>query len=166
MVITVNIYKEVRRRYLNGESQRGIAQSLGISRNTVKKYCEGATVPWERKSYTRNPSVLTDDVKAFIARCLLEDKEDGTSKQHHTAKRIYDRLVDEKGFTGSEPTVRAYVRFLKQKTKEAFVPLAFDAGDAVQIDWGEASIYLSGKKMAINLFCARLCFSEAPFVVA
>ena len=162
----MNIYKEVRRRYLNGESQRGIAQSLGISRNTVKKYCEGATVPWERKSYTRNPSVLTDDVKAFIARCLLEDKEDGTTKQHHTAKRIYDRLVDEKGFTGSEPTVRAYVRFLKQKTKEAFVPLAFDAGDAVQIDWGEASIYLSGKKMTINLFCARLCFSEAPFVVA
>ena len=36
----------------------------------------------------------------------------------------------------------------------------------MQIDWGEATIYLSGVKTAVNLFCARLCYSGAPLVLA
>lgn len=166
MVITVNDYKEVRRRWMNGESQRSIARRLGISRNTVKKYCEGENVPWERKAYLRSPSVLTEDVKAFISDCLQTDDDEGTVKQKHTAKRIFDRLVSEKGFTGGETTIRAYVRHLKFKTPEAFVPLAFSPGDAVQIDWGEATVDLDGNKLIVNLFCARLCCSGASFVAA
>ncbi len=50
MVITMKDYDEIRKRYLAGESQRKIAKSLGISRNTVAKYCEGAAVPWARKT--------------------------------------------------------------------------------------------------------------------
>ena len=131
VVITVNDYKEVRRRWLNGESQRSIARAMGISRNTVKKYCEGENVPWERKEYLRAPSVLTPEVQAFIAAYLKADAEEGTSKQQHTAKRIYDRLVDEMGFTGGESTIRAYVSACKGSAKEAFVPLAFAPGDAL-----------------------------------
>ena len=38
-------YKEIRRLYLvEGLSQRQIAQRLSVSRNTVKKYCEGNNV--------------------------------------------------------------------------------------------------------------------------
>ena len=162
VVITVNDYKEVRRRWLNGESQRSIARAMGISRNTVKKYCEGENVPWERKEYLRAPSVLTPEVQAFIAAYLKADAEEGTSKQQHTAKRIYDRLVDEMGFTGGESTIRAYVSACKGSAKEAFVPLAFAPGDALQIDWGEVTIVLAGVKKVVYLFCARLCYSEAP----
>ena len=68
MVITVNIYKEIRQRRLKGKSQRGIARVLGISRNTVKKYCEGAAVPWERVERPREPSVMTPEVTAFMRR--------------------------------------------------------------------------------------------------
>lgn len=166
MVITVNEYKEVRRRWLDGESQRSIAKTLGISRNTVKKYCEGDAVPWERKPYQRSPSVLTPEIKAFVQQCLQEDADEHTKKQNHTARRIYTRLVKEKGFTGGETTVRAYVHELKGKTTEAFVPLFFAPGDAVQIDWGEATVYLAGDKLVVNLFCARLCHSDMPFVIA
>lgn len=123
-------------------------------------------MPWERKEYLRTPSVLTPEVQAFIAACLKTDEEEGTAKQHHTAKRIYDRLVDEMGFTGGESTIRGYVSEMKGRTKEAFVPLAFAAGDAVQVDWGEATIVLGGVKKVVNLFCARLCYSAAPFVAA
>ena len=35
MVITVQDYKEIRQRFLAGESQRHIAKSLGISRSTA-----------------------------------------------------------------------------------------------------------------------------------
>lgn len=149
-----------------GESQRSIARVLGISRNTVKKYCAGANLPGERKPYLRLPSVLTSDVKAFISDCLTTDETEGKPKQRHTAKRIFDRLVTEKGFAGGETTVRTYVHNLKSKPSDAFVPLAFSPGDAVQIDWGEATVYLSGQKIAVQLFCARLCYSGMPFVIA
>ena len=166
MVITVKDYKEIRQRYLRGESQRHIAETLHISRNTVAKYCEGRSVPWERKTPQRKADVLSEEVVAFIRRCLDEDENEAVPKQRHTAKRIYDRLVDELHFTGGESTVRAKVRELKQKPAEAFVPLQFSPGEAMQVDWGEAVVYIDGQKQKVNLFCARLCSSCAPLVLA
>ena len=166
MVVTVEIYKEIRRMRLDGMSQRQIAAQLHISRNTVKKYWDGDNVPWERKDYARSSSVLTQDITQFVHGCLKEDTQCRSMKQHHTAKRIYDRLVDEYGFTGGESTIRRLVQEMRQKTQEAFVPLAFPAGDAVQVDWGEATVYLAGTKTVVNLFCARLCYSDAPIVFA
>ena len=165
MVITVEIYKQIRKMRLDGMSQRQIAAVLHISRNTVQKYWDGDSVPWERKDYSREASVLTGDVVAFVRQCLDEDTRN-PNKQHHTAKRIYDRLVAEHGFTGGETTVRRLVRELREKPQEAFVPLTFPAGDAMQIDWGEATVYLNGIKTVINLFCARLCYSGTPMVLA
>lgn len=159
-------YNEIRRRYIGGESQRHIAKSLGISRNTVKKYCEGNAVPWERKTPERDSTVLTDDVIQFIQSCLDEDAKEHLKKQSHTARRIYDRLVSEKGFTGGESTIRAKVRELRGSMPKAFIPLVFEPGEAMQVDWGEAKVYLSGEKTSVNLFCARLCYSCRPFVFA
>lgn len=82
------------------------------------------------------------------------------------ARRIYTRLVEEKGFTGGESTVRRYVQQFRSSTPEVFIPLAFPPGEAVQIDWGEATIYLNNVKTKVNLFCARLCYSGAIFAAA
>ena len=136
MVITVEIYKEIRKLRLSGLSQRRIADTLGISRNTVKKYWDGEQVPWERKPYSRTANVMTEDITEFILDCLREDGQCRSKKQHHTARRIYDRLVAERGFTGSESSVRRMVKELREKQPEAYVPLSFPAGDAMQIDWG------------------------------
>ena len=53
-----------------------------------------------------------------------------------------------------------------QGAGSTFVPLSFAAGDALQIDWGEATVYLDGVKTTVNLFCARLCYSGAPMALA
>ena len=46
VVTTLDVYKEIRRLQLEGAtSQRWVAKALGISRNTVKKYWDGNTVP-------------------------------------------------------------------------------------------------------------------------
>ncbi len=37
-------------------------------------------------------------------------------KQRHTAKRVYDRLVTEKGFTGSYSAVQRYVKKWRLRT--------------------------------------------------
>ena len=163
VIIEVDTYSAIRLRYTKGESIRSISQSLGISRHTVKKYCEGNTHPDVRKTYERTPVVITSDVKLFILSRFKEDETENLKKQRHTAKRIYDRLVGECNFTGSYSAVRDVVRRLKAEhtvLPQSDVPLAYGPGEALQIDWGEATVYLNGQKTKVNLFCARLCNSK------
>lgn len=168
MIIEVDMYENIRQLYVHErKSQRAIAKQLGISRTTVKKYCDGSQVPWIRSGTSgRKPFVVTEDIMDFIKSCLEEDERENIKKQKHTARRIYDRLVDELNFKGGESTIRQVVTELRQKTAKVFVPLSFDPGEAVQIDWGEASIYLKGKKVKVNLFCMRQCYSADIFVKA
>lgn len=162
----MEIYKDILRMRLDGMSQRQIAGVLHVSRNTVKKYWDGNSIPWERKDCSREATVITDDVICFVKRCLEGDAHSRSRKQHHTAKRIYDRLVEEYGFTGGETTVRRLVHQLLEKTQEAFVPLTFPAGDAMQIDWDKATVCLKGIRTTVNLFCARMCYSNVPIVLS
>jgi len=167
VIIDVDIYKKIRYMYqVEKKGKKTIARELGISRNTVKKYCEGEHVPWERKEYTRQPDVMTDEVMEFIRECFKEDAKEGIKKQQHTAKRIYDRLVSEKQFTGGESTVRLAVQNMKSGITKAFVPLAFDPGEAAQVDWGESYVYIDGIRKKVNVFCMRLCYSCDIFVMA
>ena len=46
------------------------------------------------------------------------------------------------------------------------VLLEFDPSEAIQIDWGEATVYLQGKKTKINLWCMRECHSADIFCQA
>ena len=167
MIIEMDLYAEIRRRYLDGESIRSISKVLGISRQTVKKYCEGKCHPEARKSYVRKPSILKKEIEDFILSCFEEDRKEGLKKQRHTAKRIYDRLVNEKQFQGSYSSIRSAVRELKElhtSPTKSMVPLSYAPGEAVQIDWGEATLYENGKKSKMNLFCGRLCNSCDIFV--
>lgn len=168
MIIEVDIYQKIRHLYEHeGKSQRAIANALGISRNTVKKYCKGSQVPWDRQGKSgRQPYVITEEIMKFIKDCLATDEAENIKKQQHTARRIYHRLKEEKGFTGGESTVREIVAAIKDKQKEAFIPLSYEPGEAIQIDWGEATIYLSGKKKKINLFCMRECYSADIYCIA
>jgi transposase len=169
VIIEMDMYSAIRLRYSDGESIRSIANSLGISRQTVKKYCEGNTHPDVRKSYERASIIVTSDVEKFILNCFKEDETENLKKQKHTAKRIYDRLVGENNFSGSYSAIRETVRKLKAEhavPAQSDMPLAYDPGEATQIDWGEATIYLDGQKTKVQLFCARLCNSCDIFVQA
>jgi len=169
VIIEVDIYSKIRTLYEEGKSQRSIAKHLGIARQTVSKYCKGSTHPNVRKPYCRVHKVINADVEMFIISCLTQDRKENLSKQKHTAKRIYDRLVAERGFVGSYSAVREAVRQLRAThavPAQADIPLEYDAGDAIQIDWGEATVYLDNRKIKINFFCGRLCYSCDIFVQA
>ena len=165
----MDVYQEIRRLQLEGVvSKRETARRLGISRNTVKKYWDGDVVPWDKKPYIREANVITGEIRRFIVSCLDEDDREGVKKQKHTAQRIYDRLVAETDFKGGASSVRRAVHELRleREAQQVFVPLSFFPGDSAQIDWGEATVYIDSKRMKVNLFCARLCHSCAPYVVA
>lgn len=169
MIVEMDLYYQIRALYNEGNSIRSISKRLGIARQTVKKYCEGNTHPDVRKEYHRESEVLTQDVLNFIRSCLDEDRKENLSKQWHTAKRIYDRLVFEKGFRGAESTIRNAVKALRVEmdiSPQADIPLEYDPGDAIQIDWGEATAYIDGRKTKFYFFCGRLCYSCAIFVQA
>ena len=162
MVVGVDQYKRIRKMSAEeGLSQREIARRLGISRNTVARYCRGANMPWEQARRVRKPGIVNQDIEQFIHSCLEHDKDpDVPKKQHHTARRIYERLVAEKGFTGGESTVRRWVNLLRDEPGEAYMPLHFALGEAAQVDWGEATFYLRGERTRANLLCFRLCGSR------
>ena len=66
----------------------------------------------------------------------LEADRQVPRKQRHTAKRIFERLRGEYGFTGQYTIVKDYVRE-RRRTQEMFVPLSHAPGHA-QCDFGEA----------------------------
>ena len=110
MAIQVSQYKQIRMLYeQEHRSIRWIARELHCSRDTVRKYIEGDTVPWERQPGSGRKSVITPEVDRFINACLAEDEQENLHKQKHTAKRIHDRIHDELGITIAESTIRKVV---------------------------------------------------------
>jgi transposase len=83
---------------------------------------------------------------------LLEADETAPVKQRHTAKRISVRLRDEPGFAGGYTTVKDYMRRVRTRRREVFVPLAHPPGQA-QIDFGAAVGVIGGKRSTLHLFC-------------
>ena len=83
-------------------------------------------------------------------------------KQQHTAKRVFERLRDEYGFTGGITIVKDYIASWRQRTQEMFVPLAHPPGHA-QADFGEAIGIIGGVERKIHFFvCGRILRGEMP----
>jgi transposase len=95
---------------------------------------------------------------------ILFDDESRPRKQQHTAKRIFERLRDEYGFTGGLTIVKDYVASWRQRTQEMFVPLEHPPGHA-QVDFGEAIGVIGGVERKIHFFAFDLPHSDACFVV-
>jgi transposase len=74
---------------------------------------------------------------------LLRQDQDAPPKQRHTAKRIFERLRDEHGYTGGLTMVKGAVQAWWQKRLEVFVPLSHPAGEA-QVDIDHAEIVVEG----------------------
>ena len=147
-----------------GKSGRAIARDTGHSRNTVKKALEGQ--PWGYGLRRHQPYPVLGPYLDIIDGWLHADQE-APKKQRHTAHRVYDRLVDEYGFNGSESTVRHYVRQAKIRLgtniQAVFIPLEPDVGREAEVDWGTATAFISGKRVKVKFFCLRSKYSGTFF---
>jgi transposase len=165
-MITVERKEQIRRAfYIEGKSIRQIQRDTGYHRRTIRKALEDGSVPQYTLQEPRSRPVL-GPVQAIIDQWLEGDK-DRPPKQRHTAKRIYERLTTEYGFTGAESTIRSYVgRRRKQMRAQVFIPLAYTPGKTGQVDWGEAQVIIAGDPLTAHLFCMRLGYSRHLFVTA
>lgn len=152
--------------FREGWSIRKIARQTGICRKTVRRMLRDSEIPAYRLKAPR-PRPVTGPYLEIIRTWLREDRN-APGKQRHTAKRVYDRLVAEHGFSGSESNIRKVVSDLKSEItpEKGFVPLTAYPGEQAQVDWGEALVRIGGEERRIYLFCMRLRHSGAPFVYA
>lgn len=153
-----------KKHFVEGWSIRKISRNLDISRQSVRKALSSSEVPHYKLTEPR-PRPVMDRYRELITAWLAAD-EKAPPKQRHTAKRVYDRLVEEYGFTGGESTVRHFVRSLRGKTSEAYIPLAADWGEQAQLDWGEAVVRIAGEEKKVHLFCLRMRASQVSFAKA
>src|SRR3974390_2234592 len=105
-----------------------------------------------------------DPFTGIIDGILVAD-EGRPRKQRHTAKRIFERLRDEHGYSGGITIIRDYVRGRRLQQREVFVPLQHDPGHA-QVDFGEALAEIAGVERKIHFFAMDLPHSDACFVRA
>src|SRR6056297_928923 len=132
----INYIKRLREK--EGKTITDIADTLGISWRTAKKYADGSVDTEDRPKQKRKRPVMgpyTEIVAAWLQEDRLLPK-----KQRRTAKAIYNQLKERTDFSGSARTVRYYVSEKKQKLLDAakaqYVKLTHDPGTA-QVDFGE-----------------------------
>lgn len=138
----MEIYGRVRRAVrVEGRSQRAVAREFGLSRETVRKMLQYAVPPgYQRQQPIKRPKL---GPWLGVIDAILNDDKQRPTKQRHTAKRIFERLKEEHGFTGGYTIVKDYVRGEQVGGREMFVPLAHPAGEA-QVDFGEALAVIAG----------------------
>lgn len=140
----------VRKKYFeDGMNISSIKKETGIDRKTIKKYID-------KKDWNQDiPKVSNESkfkklkpFKETIDLWLNEDKK-SRKKQRHTAKRVYDRLIEKHKdeFNCSYRSVAGYVSLRKKEIfgkKSGHLPLEHIAGEA-QADFGDADYYENGK---------------------
>ena len=146
----MDLYRKVRLACRDGMSERAAARHFGVSRQSVRKMLQFSVPPgYRRTAPVRRPKL--DEFTALIEQWLEDDRRHGYRKQRHTAKRIFERLRDEHGFTGGYTIVKDYVREHRRHRREMFVPLTHPPGHA-QADFGEAWAVIAGVKQKVHFF--------------
>ena len=167
-MLCVETIGKLRRRGLrDGERISGLARSVHLSRNTVRKYLKDGTEPVYKRKPQPGPRL------GPWCGCLDEWlRGDGLlpKARRRTARRLFECLQAE-GYAGACDSVQRLVRQWKIEagratSKKAFVPLFFASGDVAQFDWSYAHVVLGGTTTTIKLAHFRLACSRQMFVVA
>ena len=133
------------------------------------KQALASRVPPVKRSPMSRPAPKLGPYRAVIDEWLLADR-DAPPRQRHTARRIRQRLLDERGADVAEVTVRQHVRAPERElgwpVDEVFVPQVHAPGVEAEVDWGEALVVLGGVSVKVHPFVMRASFSGAGFCQA
>lgn len=138
-----------------------IHSETGVDPKTIKKYIEKNDFSPELPAVTKKSSIL-DPYKDKISEYLKED-EFHWKKQHHTAKRVFDRLTSEEGYTGCYETVQKYLKEIRvNEPGKASLDLIWNPGEA-QVDFGEADFYEDNECIRRKFLTVSFPFSNDSF---
>lgn len=166
-MIVLSQRNEIRRmRHVKGLSTRQIAKRLGISRTTVVAELKGERN--EDNVYRRKESVFPRlGPYKKVLEDLIEANEKLSARQKRTALALYEELKA-RGYEGAYDSVRRHVKKWRQdrglQMEEAFMPLEFLPGDAVQFDFGTEVVWIKGVRTVVKAARIKLCFSRLALV--
>lgn len=140
-----------------GHSVSGIARTLDLSRNTVKKYLRNPALP-QPKARPKKGSKLG----------LYTPYLTGRIEQGVLSAVVLFREVQERGYTGQYTVVKDFVRpFRRTQVSASRVTVRFetDPGQQAQVDFGRYSyLNLEGQTRSIWAFVMVLGWSRALYV--
>jgi transposase len=164
-VLNVDDYARIRLAHRDGMSIREIARTFGHSRFKIRQVLKDA-VP---KPYTlRQPRAkrcLGETLQQAIDEILEADRV-APKKQRHTAKRIFDRLKQEHQFAGGYDAVRRYVNNRRAPTLETFLPIAVEAGQRVECDFGQIEVDFPTGRRSVSILLITWAYSSALYAIA
>ena len=141
-------------------SIRELARKYEVHRRIVRQALASAQPPPAKTRERTAPSL--DPYKALIREWMLADRE-VHKKQRHTARRIWQRLVDEHSATVGESTVRKYVAVVRAEMggNISHIPIVQDHldGAEAEVDFGEFYADIAGVSTKVYLFAMRLSAS-------
>jgi len=162
-VAQIDRIKELRE--VKGWSINKIAETVNHAWATIKKYADGE-VDLQQRRQRRRPSPVIGPYEHIIDAWLEEDRR-RKAKQRRTAQMIYKGLC-ELGYSGSDRTVRRYVRQRKLEmataANEQFVRLEHPPGTA-QVDFGEFRAIHRGSEVTCYHLTLSLPYSNAHAAV-
>ena len=143
-----------------GKSQREVAEELGISRNTVKKYVEEAEPKYVQRKSRRQP--VSGKIVPLILALLIDAKHWTGGKQRLTATQVYRMLVSD-GHKVGVTLVKETVAEWKRQRREVFVPLVYPPGELAEVDFFEVLVTVGGVRQKAWMFLMRLMHSGRDF---
>lgn len=161
----MELFEQIRKAHEREQlSKRELARRFKTHRRNVRQALTSA-VPPARKTVERESPVL-GPWKPVIDGWLAADAL-APRKQRHTARRVWQRLVEEHGVVVGESTVRRYVAEARGRSAiplvEVKVPQTHPLGDEGEVDFGEVSFYLNDLLTSGWMFVMRLSASGKGF---
>lgn len=133
-----------------------IAARTGLDVKTVRIWLKRPRYQQRSRPALARPTKL-DPYKDTIVAWL--------EKHPYTGAQLLRRLREEHGYTGSKSTLNDYIAKVRPVRHEAFLKLAFEPGDCMQIDWGtHGTLNIGGAMRRLHYFAAVLCHSRLLFV--
>jgi transposase len=150
-----------------GLSIRQLAVRHGVHRRTVRQALADASPP-ARKPAEREAAAF-GPFEATVRGWLTADL-DAPRKQRHTARRVWQRLLEEHGADLAESTVRPHVARLKVEVgldrREVMVPQAHPEAAEAEVDFGQFEVSIGGVVMRLWMFVLRLSHSGKAVHIA
>lgn len=168
MTVPMSLQENIRKLDSQGVPIREIARRLGVSRTSAAKYADQEDFsPAPPAPLARPGGSVLAGFEHIIERWLGEDAR-RPRKQRHTAKRVFDRLQEEHGYTGTYSPVQRFVKkwvAANRQPGEGFSELVWPAG-TVQVDFGQAEAIIAGIRQVLHIFVVSFPFSNMRFVQA
>lgn len=154
-------------RHRHGKSIRQIAKDLHLSRNTVKRVLKRGETGARYQRRTQPRPKLAPFVQSLEAR--LREDFGQPRKRQRTAKGLFEALQAE-GYQGAYDSVQRYVKRWRAQhqvlSRQAFIPLSFEPGEAFQFDWSHEEVELAGMPQTVKVAHIRLCHSRLFLLIA